>query len=70
LISSFWTSEGWVQLNVEDAKDVSMVTNWWRARKMGALTIFWFCVCGEFDIFGVGFLDTNEEGHGVDHTQE
>jgi len=27
LISSFWTSEGWVQLNVEDAKDVSMVTN-------------------------------------------
>jgi len=37
---------------------------------MGALTIFWFCVCGEFDIFGVGFLDTNEEGHGVDHTQE
>jgi len=27
-------------------------------------------VCGEFDIFEVGFLDTNEEGHGVDHTQE
>ncbi len=34
------------------------------------LSWFFDFVCGEFDIFGVGILDTNEEGHGVDHTQE
>ncbi len=41
-----------------------------KSKKDGSSQGFFDFVCGEFDIFGVGFLDTNEEGHGVDRTQE